>query len=61
MASMKGSIKEDIRKLMGINIPSEVIHETFDQLGELSDSLESYFDQILIKMKQSDENILPIS
>lgn len=60
MATMIGSVKEDIRSLMGNNVPSDVIDKTFDQLGELSDSLKSYFDQMLNRMEEIDNSILSI-
>ena len=60
MATMIGSIKEDIKSQMGNNVPSDVIDKTFDQLGELSDSLKSYFDQMLNRIEQIDGNILAI-
>jgi hypothetical protein len=50
MGTMIGSIKEDIRAMMGENVSNDVIDKTFDQLGELSDSLRSYFDQMFDKM-----------
>jgi len=44
MGTMIGSVKEDIMKAMGNNIPNEVIEKTLRQLVELNDSLKSYFD-----------------
>jgi len=52
MGTMIGSIKEDIRAMMGVNVSNDVIDKTFDQLGELSDSLKSFFDQLFGKMDQ---------
>ncbi len=52
MATMIGSIKEEIRAMMGGNVSNDVIDKTFDQLGELSDSLKYYFDQLFGKMDQ---------
>jgi hypothetical protein len=34
MGTMIGSVKEDIRNMMGNNVSNEVIESTFKQLGE---------------------------
>ena len=52
MGTMIGSIKEDIRAMMGANVSNDVIDKTFDQLSELSDSLKSFFDQLFGKIDQ---------
>jgi ribosome recycling factor len=46
--------------MMGNNIPNEVIEKTFEQLGEVSDSLKSYFDQLNGKMEQIGEDVTAI-
>ena len=60
MGTMIGSVKQEIKDAMGNNIPNEVIEKTFEQLGELSDSLKSYFDQLFGKMEQIGENVAAI-
>jgi S-adenosylmethionine synthetase len=60
MGAMIGSIKQEIKDIMGNNIPNEVIEKTFEQLGELSDSLKSYFDQLFGKMEQIGEDVTAI-
>ena len=60
MGTMIGSVKQEIKDAMGNNIPNEVIEKTFNQLGELSDSLTSYFDQLFGKMEQIGEDVTAI-
>ena len=60
MGTMIGSVKQEIKDAMGNNIPNEVIDKTFEQLGELSDSLKSYFDQLFGKMEQIGEDVTAI-
>jgi hypothetical protein len=57
---MIGSIKEDVRAMMGGNISNEIINKTFDQLEEISDSLKSYFDQVFGKMNQIGQDVTDI-
>jgi hypothetical protein len=60
MGTMIGSIKQEIKDSMANNLPDEVIEKTFGQLGELSDSLKSYFDQLFGKMEQISEDVTAI-
>ena len=46
------SIKEEVRNTMADNVPNEMINKTFEQLEDLSDCLQTYFDQLSGKMKQ---------
>jgi hypothetical protein len=50
------NIKQDIKVMMGNNIPLEVIEKTFEYLIELSDNLKSFFDQLFGKMEQINED-----
>ena len=50
------NIKQEIKVMMGNNIPNDVIEKTFDHLGELSENLKSYFDQLFDKMEQISED-----
>lgn len=50
------NIKQEIKVMMGNNIPLEVIEKTFEYLIELSDNLKSYFDQLFGKMEQINED-----
>jgi hypothetical protein len=60
MATIIKTIKPDIKDMMGNNIPNEVIEKTFEQLGELTDTLKSYFDQFFGKMEQIGEDVMAI-
>ncbi len=60
MATIIKTVRQDINVMMGNNIPNEVIEKTFEQLGELSDILKSFFDQLFGKMEQMGKDVTAI-
>ncbi len=44
------TIKQDIKDMMGLNVPNEVIDKIYEQFGVLSEILKSYFDRVFDKM-----------